>query len=819
MLPSSRSSLSLAVVTAACLLAACGGGSSNPATPAPEFRLQSTATRVELGDAVTLSTDIAAGATGLSYAWDFGDGSSSAQPTVSKTYATSGVYSVRLTITGTDGSTSSRQTQVSVGRYSLTRDRLCTADAAGGWCRLTRLPDTGPFDPVFADERHGWSLGRPDDYDSARGVLRTADGGVTWALHRTAGMQPDALRFADADRGVAIVRQYDHVQQVQRVALVSSSDGGLTWQQRADLPEAFGTILHVDAAGRIVLASGFSSDLLVSEDDGRAWRRVAVPQWQAQASSTTVSPSGALYVRFPGALFRSSDLGRTFDRVLTADSGTVLLQAVFVGAADGWVLGSSNGFVQLWRSTDGGLGWQSRSLGIAAPASVVPPALYADGRTLWLTAPVTSTQALLLRSTDGGDTLQSLLEATTAADPFGSSPAWFQAVSGRVAIVRPGSACDFSITRDGGASWTPKPRDMACVGKLVPVGPAASSLLAQLSDGWWRSDATGNWSRVLALQAATTPLGESPWLVEPRRTVGLSAGAVVQTSDSGGRWSPTPASDALAGLAIDAIAPGRTTGLARALVTVDVAAAGAAPQPTLTVAETRDGGSTWQRIATLPALAESATAGVRGRMVFVDDQRGWILRSAGDHVSLLATEDGGRSWQLRGTPPFRAASSLAFADARIGAAAAYDGVLYQTEDGGATWQPRTTVPTTGVRYPAEIKRIRFVDAAVGHAVGRNQVALRTEDGGRTWAPMTLPAVGAFAGAQVNLNDVAFADARQGWIVGDEGRIVATTDGGRTWTDQASGSLRNFRAVATLDTRTAWAVTEAGDHVVTATGGR
>ncbi len=49
-------------------------------------------------------TNQSTGTAPLTYAWDFGDGGSSALPSPSHTYAAAGTYSVKLTVTGPGGS-------------------------------------------------------------------------------------------------------------------------------------------------------------------------------------------------------------------------------------------------------------------------------------------------------------------------------------------------------------------------------------------------------------------------------------------------------------------------------------------------------------------------------------------------------------------------------------------------------------------------------------------------------------------------------------------------------------------------------------------
>ena len=96
-----------------------------------------------------------------------------------------------------------------------------------------------------------------------------------------------------------------------------------------------------------------------------------------------------------------------------------------------------------------------------------------------------------------------------------------------------------------------------------------------------------------------------------------------------------------------------------------------------------------------------------------------------------------------------------------------NGTILATADGGASWQPQTSNTTE------RLWSVGFVDAQRGWAVGENGTILATADGGASWQPQT-------SNTTKRLPSVGFVDAQRGWAVGGNGTILATADGGANW---------------------------------------
>ena len=162
------------------------------------------------------------------------------------------------------------------------------------------------------------------------------------------------------------------------------------------------------------------------------------------------------------------------------------------------------------------------------------------------------------------------------------------------------------------------------------------------------------------------------------------------------------------------------------------------------------------------------------------------------------TADGGAGWtrQLEGAP--RHLVGVAFADASHGWAVGTHGLVLATTDGGASWQTQASVGPN-------LWHVACVDARHAWAIGPAGQLVSTTDGGASWRTRLVPGVANSTPGDVGL---AFADARHGWVAAGH-VILSTPDGGATWTVQRRRPGEWLAAVACSDARHAWAVGNAG----------
>ena len=210
-------------------------------------------------------------------------------------------------------------------------------------------------------------------------------------------------------------------------------------------------------------------------------------------------------------------------------------------------------------------------------------------------------------------------------------------------------------------------------------------------------------------------------------------------------------------------------------------------------------------VAAAPAAGEwrtfatEAYRGKRDSVSFVDPDHGWYGTGAGD---LFATKDGGASWQKIASRPGTFVRAVGFVDRQNGfigniGTDYYPGVtdttpLYRTRDGGVTWEAVDTGDATikgvcaiDILRVSRIYQGELQPRTVIHAAGRvggPTGMLRSVDGGATWSVIDMaPHAGMIL-------DVKFFDENTGLVFAAthpdpaqaEGLVLRTEDGGTSW---------------------------------------
>ena len=196
-------------------------------------------------------------------------------------------------------------------------------------------------------------------------------------------------------------------------------------------------------------------------------------------------------------------------------------------------------------------------------------------------------------------------------------------------------------------------------------------------------------------------------------------------------------------------------------------------------------GVTWKSIAgnMPPALPGEASFAASGTCVATEGwQNAWIATGGSSVARVLATRDGGNTWNAYDTPlissPSAGAFTVAFRDAMHGIVGGGDldpgdpnhAQTATSEDGGKTWKLTNPPPVTGAIFGLSYAHAIPVGENPGNELRSRKVVITANAGGAAWTPdegktwFALPGVTGFWA-------VAFASPKAGWLVGVNGQVM------------------------------------------------
>ncbi|MBI5283558.1 MAG: hypothetical protein HY874_00545 [Chloroflexi bacterium] len=206
--------------------------------------------------------------------------------------------------------------------------------------------------------------------------------------------------------------------------------------------------------------------------------------------------------------------------------------------------------------------------------------------------------------------------------------------------------------------------------------------------------------------------------------------------------------------------------------------------------DTKDGGDSWGELTDIDvAYGLSASP----PLAFTDDLHGWMHVGRYNDASLLATEDGGRTWTpvWQSTEPYgNDFESQTFPTTSHGWRANRTR-LERSTDGGHTWiELRDPCDVEQQQYTEDVS---FVDDNIGWLLCRPRSRdddlqlFRTNNGGETWAMVETRESGGIRkriGTGAILTGMQFVNGTRGWISTSGhnrvGGLFTTFDGGSTW---------------------------------------
>lgn len=496
----------------------------------------------------------------------------------------------------------------------------------------------------------------------------------------------------------------------------------------------------------------------------------------------------------------SGDSGSGWCWQMPLPTGNILSDYAYIDQLHGWAVGEMGTILV---TGDGGLSWQQQNSGTELPLSKV---VFNNVQEGWVVA----SNGTILKTANGG------VSWSSAGYLPGIAPGSFGASDTNTAWAVGEYQRQVSITRDGGASWSPVAPPSLTSGYVLQYYPVNTSVIWALTydtdvtvlrtangGASWETSAlpsvAAGLSRRINEVIAMGP--NDAWLVcdESGSQDGsyLSRKVLLKTADGGKTWQ--------------VISPNGST--LQFLQFANANVGFAVENNERALLRSRNGGVSWERLPLPNSLANGVS-----RLKALSQTH---LRLSAYDESVYVSKDGGDSWQQEaaGRQPYFNITGLWFFDNREGIATGSDGSIARTTDGGQTW-----VKTAGIDSSTNWGRPQFMADGTGWVLATYSNIYRSTDKGKTWmAPVAQNGSSIYGVA-----DFHFIDANHGWLVKSyptgEGSqlasILRSTDGGLSWVPvEGTGNYQGLNSIRFADASNGIAVGSNGLVLVTTDGGK
>jgi photosystem II stability/assembly factor-like uncharacterized protein len=194
---------------------------------------------------------------------------------------------------------------------------------------------------------------------------------------------------------------------------------------------------------------------------------------------------------------------------------------------------------------------------------------------------------------------------------------------------------------------------------------------------------------------------------------------------------------------------------------------------------------------------------------FSDDKHGWAV---GHDATIIATQDGGQSWQLQQFKPEtdKPLFDILFADANNGIALGAYGMFYRTTDGGQSWLDEFHLELVGAEDQEYLKELQETDPDaylderasvlphfnriyqhnnVLYMIGEAGFFATSSDFGKSWTRHPQFYNGSLFGLAMTAKNTLIA-------AGLRGNVFRSTDLGQSWQEVQHGQSSTLNSVVT-----------------------
>jgi photosystem II stability/assembly factor-like uncharacterized protein len=149
------------------------------------------------------------------------------------------------------------------------------------------------------------------------------------------------------------------------------------------------------------------------------------------------------------------------------------------------------------------------------------------------------------------------------------------------------------------------------------------------------------------------------------------------------------------------------------------------------------------------------------------------LVAVGDRGDIVVSNDGEHWAQVDKVPVRSPLTAVTFVDAKHGWAVGHDAVILATADGGRSWNLQNFEP----ELEKPFLDVLFLDLQHGFAVGAYGLFYNTVDGGASWKPVPTT----FNEDGLHFNSITKLKDGELFIAGEQGMLAVSSDQGASWT--------------------------------------